>query len=208
MAAMPARDTGLVLEDVSFETEDFLYRTPIKFGGTVLDRATLLNVTVRARAGGGKSVRGFGSMPLGNVWSFPSKVLTYEDTLGAMKALAARIARITAGHREPGHPIEINHALEPEYLRAAEEVSRERALPEPIPKLCTLVVASPFDAAIHDAFGKAHGLNCYRTYGRDFLGHDLSRYLGPEFRGEFLEAHVLPRAKPRMPLYHLSLIHI
>jgi len=203
MAAMPARGADLVLEDVSFETEDFLYRTPIKFGGTVLDRATLLNVTVRARAGGGKTVRGFGSMPLGNVWSFPSKVLTYEDTLGAMKALAARIARITAGHREPGHPIAINHALEPEYLRAAEEVSRERALPEPIPKLCTLVVASPFDAAIHDAFGKAHGLNCYRTYGRDFLGEDLSRYLGPEFRGEFLEAHVLPRAKPRMPLYHL-----
>lgn len=200
---MAARDTDLILDDVTFETEDFLYRTPIKFGGTILDRATLLHVTVRAHTVGGRPARGFGSMPLGNVWSFPSRAMGYEDTLGAMKALAARIARITAGYREPGHPIDLNHALEPEYLRAAEDVSRERSLPEPIPKLAALVVASPFDAAIHDAYGKAHGLNCYRTYGRDFLPHDLSRYLGPEFRGEFLEAHVLPRAKPRMPLYHL-----
>jgi hypothetical protein len=27
------------------------------------------------------------------------------------------------------------------------------------------VVASPFDAAVHDAFGKLHGLHSYRTYG-------------------------------------------
>ncbi len=198
---MAPQDFGLIIEDATFETEDFLYRTPIKFGGTVLDRATLLNATVRARTAGGKPARGFGSMPLGNVWSFPSKSMPYEATLGAMKALAARIARITAGHREPGHPVDINHALEPEYLKAASEVSR--GLAEPIPKLCALVVASPFDAAIHDAFGKAHGLNCCRTYGREFMPHDLSRYLGPEFKGEFLERYVLPLAKPRMPLYHL-----
>ena len=53
--------------------------------------------------------------------------------------------------------------LEPAYFRAADELTAQRQLPEPIPPLATLVVASPFDAAIHDAFGKAHGLNCYRT---------------------------------------------
>ncbi len=200
---MAARGTDIIVEDVSISTEDFLYRTPIKFGGTVLDRATLLNVTVRARTAAGRSARGFGSMPLGNVWSFPSKTLSYDVTLGAMKELAVPIARITAGCREPGHPIDINHLLEPEYLKAASEVSRRSALPEPIPKLCALVVASPFDAAIHDAFGKAHGLNCYRTYGPDFMAHDLSRYLGAEFKGEYLDRYVLPAAKPRMPLYHL-----
>ena len=41
--------------------------------------------------------------------------------------------------------------------------------------LCTMVAASAFDAAIHDAYGKAHGLNCYHTYGPDFLEHDLGR---------------------------------
>src|SRR6516225_7254899 len=100
-------------------------------------------------------------MPLGNVWSFPSKTMAYDVTLGAMKALVDRIARLTVECREVGHPIDLNHVLEPAYLRAAEETSRHLALGEPIPKLCTLVAASAFDAAVHDAFGKAHGLSSY-----------------------------------------------
>jgi L-alanine-DL-glutamate epimerase-like enolase superfamily enzyme len=76
-------------------------------------------------------------------------------------------------------------------------------LTEPIPKLCAMVTASPFDAAVHDAFGKVHGRNCFQTYGRDFLPRDLGHYLGPEYAGEHLEKYVLTKAKPRMPLYHL-----
>ena len=45
------------------------------------------------------------------------------------------------------------------------EVSKELKLEQPIPKSCTLVVGSPFDAAIHDAFGKLHGRSAYQTYG-------------------------------------------
>jgi L-alanine-DL-glutamate epimerase-like enolase superfamily enzyme len=93
--------------------------------------------------------------------------------------------------------------LEPDCFAAAEAVSRELALAEPIPRLCTLVTASPFDAALHDAFGKIHGLNCYRTYGPNFLRSDLGRFLGPEFAGEFLDRYVLPEPVPRLPLYHL-----
>jgi len=183
--------------------EDFRYRTPIKFGGVALDRVTLLNVNCIVEGRDGRAAMGFGSMPLGNVWSFPSRVLSYEDTLGAMKALAERIAKITGGYGETGHPIDIHVALEPEYLKAGEEVAKERKLAEPIPKLCALVAASPFDAAIHDAFGKLHGRNCYLTYGPDLMPHDLGRYLGPEFRGEHLDRYVLKKATPRMPLYHL-----
>jgi hypothetical protein len=53
-------------------------------------------------------------------------------------------------------------------------------LAEPMPQLAALVVASPFDAALHDAFGKIHGLNCYRTYGTDFMAHDLGHWLGAD----------------------------
>jgi L-alanine-DL-glutamate epimerase-like enolase superfamily enzyme len=169
----------------------------------VVDRVTLLNVHCVARAASGRTARGFGSMPLGNVWAFPSRLMSYQTTLGAMKALAERIAKLTAAYREPGHPIDINRALEPEYLKAAAEVTKELNLPEPIPKLATLVTASPFDAALHDAFGKAHSLSCYHTYGPDFLPHDLAHYLGPEFKGQYLDRYVLKGPKPRLPLYHL-----
>jgi len=190
------------VESVRFDYEDYRYRTPIKFGGVALDRATILNVHCAVREAGGKTARGFGSMPLGNIWAWPSK-LPYETTLGAMKELAARIARITGEADVSGHPVDINTALEPEYLKAAAEVARDLKLPEPVPKLATLVTASPFDAAIHDAYGKLHGLSCYRTYGPAFMEHDLARYLLPEFKGEYLERYVLPDPKPSMPLYHL-----
>jgi L-alanine-DL-glutamate epimerase-like enolase superfamily enzyme len=188
---------------VTFAYEDYLYRTPIKFGGVALDRVTLLNVNCTVRSGR-QVARGFGSMPLGNVWSFPSRVLTYDDTLTAMKALVERIARILEDYQGPDHPIDVAHTLEPAYLRAAADVSRERNLAEPIPTLCALVCASPFDAALHDAFGKIHGVSCYDTYGPDFIVHDLGHYLAPEFKGERLDQYVSRKPKPRMPLYHLA----
>jgi L-alanine-DL-glutamate epimerase-like enolase superfamily enzyme len=203
MQGRATKSTDIRIEDISYSYEDFLFRTPIKFGGVALDRATLLNVETTVTAVGGRQARGFGSMPMGNVWSFSSKRLNYDATLGAMKALVEQIAKITCAHKPPGHPIDINHALEPAYLHAARDVGKELALPEPIPKLCTLVAASGFDAAIHDAFGKVHGVNCYRTYGPDFMTFDLGHYLGPRFQGEYLDRYIHTSPKPRMPLYHL-----
>jgi L-alanine-DL-glutamate epimerase-like enolase superfamily enzyme len=203
MIGFTVKPTDIHIDDVSFRFEDHRYRTPIKFGGTAVDRATLVNVDCRVRTVSGRSSAGFGSMPLGNVWAFPSKTLSYEQTLSAMKALVEHIARLHVDYQEAGHPIDITLALEPAFLRAAEEVGLTLKLGEKIPILCTLVAASAFDAALHDAFGKAHGLNCYRTYGPDFLSHDLGHYLGNDFRGESLDHYVRTAPQPRLPLYHL-----
>ena len=64
-----ARKTDIRVEDVSIAYEEYKYRAPIKFGGHVVDRATLLNVNCSVRTGDGRAARGFGSMPLGNIWS-------------------------------------------------------------------------------------------------------------------------------------------
>lgn len=182
------------IESVSTAEESYIYRTPLKFGGTVVDRVTLLNVKVTVRNRAGKVAHGFGSMPLGNVWSYPSKTLTYDQTLAAMRSLAAKVEKITGAFKEYGHPVELNYQLEPEWLKAAGSQ---------IPKLCTLVTCSPFDAAVHDAYGKLYGRSAYHCYTREFLSQDLGRYLGKEFSGEYLETYVQPDPKPRMPLYHL-----
>lgn len=191
------------IDSVDIEEEFHLYRTPIKFGGTEVDRVTLLNVRIGISDRAGKSAEGFGSMPLGNVWSFPSKKLKYNDTLAAMQGLSKRIRAITAAYRDYGHPVELNHHLEPEWLKAAAETSQQMSLAQPIPKLCALTTASPFDAALNDAYGKLHNRSAYRCYSREFLTEDLSRYLGADFKGQYLDQYVLPDPKPRMPLYHL-----
>jgi len=197
------KPTDIGIHDLSFSYADYTYRTPIKFGGTVLDRVTILNVDCVVVAGSGRTAKGFGSMPLSNVWAFPSATMPYEVTLGAMKALADRICKIMLDCKATGHPIDIQVLVEEEWLRSAAEISAELKLDAPIPKLCTLVTASAFDAAVHDAFGKVHGVNCYQTYNPEFMSHDLGHYLGPEFRGESLHQYVSAEPKPRMPLYHL-----
>ena len=200
--AKSGKPTDIRIEDVRISFEDIQYRAPYKFGGVAVDRATLLNVECTVRTRAGKIAKGFGSMPLGNVWAFPSRAMPYDVTLGAMRQLAAKLAPLTAAYKEYGHPIEINTALEPEYLKAAVTVSAERQLAAPIPKLCTLVTASAIDGAIHDAFGKAHSRNCYQTYGPDLLGPDLSAFLGSAFRGERLDKYLLKQPRPAVNLYH------
>jgi L-alanine-DL-glutamate epimerase-like enolase superfamily enzyme len=189
----------LQLRDVRLAFEDIRYRAPIKFGGVVLDRATLLNVECDLESASGRRATGFGSMPLGNVWAWPSKALTYEDTLSAMKRLAADVANLYRSSGEIVHPIETAVCLEADIFSAARRIS----VNEPMPRLAALVAASPFDAALHDGFGKLHGRNCYEIYGSDLLPYDLGRWLGPDFAGLPLSQFVRTEPRVTMPVYHL-----
>jgi len=194
---------GVRIKDVSFEYEDFRYRTPIKFGGVALDRVTLLNVNMTVERANGTVSRGFGSMPLGNVWAWPSKVMSYEQTLAAMKKLAEYILLWGQQSIPPGHPIILGHELEGSILDHLGDYGFAIDVPERIPPLAALVVVSPFDAALHDAYGKAIGVNCYHTYGPPFFDDDLGDYLGAEFKGEKLVNYIRREPQPTMPLYHL-----
>jgi L-alanine-DL-glutamate epimerase-like enolase superfamily enzyme len=170
----------------------------MKFRAAVVDRVTILNVEVECQAHG-EIVQGFGSMPLGNVWSFPSTQLSFDQTLSAMRQLSEDLRALIESSGAEGHPIEINHQLEPQYLAAAAAIR----LSEPIPPLCTLVVASAFDAAIHDTYGKAHEVSSYKTYGPDHLSHDLARYLDARFKGEYPSDYISPTPASTLYLYHL-----
>ena len=199
-AISTSRPTDIQIVDVSHQFEEFRYRTPYQFGGRLVDRVTLLNVDCRVRTSGGREAWGFGSMTLGNAWAFPAA--THDAGLGAMKALADELRPLTAACDERGHPIDLFRTLEPAYLSAARALSAARGLPVPMPKLCTLVVASAFDAAIHDAYGKAFGVSCYETYGPSFMRGDLARDLGPDFKGEYLDRYVPVEPRPTMPVFH------
>ncbi|MEO2089249.1 MAG: mandelate racemase/muconate lactonizing enzyme family protein [Gemmataceae bacterium] len=196
-------DTDVRIKDVAFSYEDFRYRTPIKFGGVALDKVTLLNVTMTVETVGGTVARGFGSMPLGNVWAWPSKELGYADTLAGMKQVAVACRGMYTDYRTADHPIAIGSQLEHTVAGDPDTLTRSLNLPGVIPRLAILVVTSAFDAALHDAYGKAHGVNCYHTYGPPFYTDDLSVDLGPEFKGERLEQYISKEPRASLPLYHL-----
>ena len=199
------RSSDMQVANVRIGFSDLAYRCPIKFGGRSVDRGTNLTVAVRVITRAGREADGWGAMPLGNIWSFPSDRLDYDGTLGIMKDLARRLGKGLPGLAGAAmlDPLDFGVLLEERAFALAEEIARDRHLPVPVPRLCALVVASPFDAAMHDAFGKAAGRSVYHCYGPEFIRHDLAHYLDSDFAGQYLDRYVSLRPKARIPLYHL-----
>src|SRR5262245_42172673 len=173
------KPTDIRLLEVAAETELIAFRTPIKFGGRVVTEAVLFNVTVQAETRSGRRGTGLGSMPIGNVWGGPSKVTSTEQSLAAMEELSHRLVKVAAAYKGTGHPLEITHEIAASYQATADAVARDQKLSEPYPRLAQLVAASPIEAAIHDAQGKALGQNSYNLLGPEFVSHDLATYLTP-----------------------------
>ncbi len=198
-----SKSTDIRLLAVEASTATVAYRTPIKFGGRVVDSAVILDVSVEVESRAGRRGRGLGSTPLGNVWAWPSNELAPIQTCAAMAALADLLIADANRHRTLGDPLEITHELAEAHPRRAAEVAASLGLTEPMPRLAQLVSASPIEAAVHDAFGHVHGQNSYNLLGPDWINADLGHYLTADFAGEFLDRYTLRQPKPRMPLYHL-----
>jgi len=195
--------TDIRLVQATATTERFDYRTPIKFGGRVVNDVVLLHVSVLAETRDGRRATGQGSMPMSNVWGWPSKVVGNDQALQGMIDFGMRMVQQANRCELVGDPLQITHVLADEYAGVATELERERNLGEVMPRLAQLVAASPLEAAIHDAFGKALGQNSYNVLGPEFINQDLAAYLTDEFAGEYLDRYTLRQPKPLMPLYHL-----
>lgn len=198
-----SKPTDIRIKAAESSTQQIDYRTPIKFGGRVVVDVELLNVSLTVETNDGRRADGFGSMPLGNVWAWPSAAVSTQDSLSAMRQLGHRMTEVASSYNGVGHPLEITHDLSQSYQSIADEVAQELGVAEAVPKLAQLVCASPLEAAIHDAYGKALGQNSYNVLGREYAAADLSAYLSDEFAGEFLDQYTLRAPKPSMPLYHL-----
>jgi len=197
-----SKATDIRLLKVTSETEQFSYRSPIKFGGRVVTDVVLLHVTAEVETRDGRRGRGFGSMPVGNIWGWPGDTVSADDTLAAMVELGLRLARDANDYSGVGHPLEITHDLSGSYQSTADEITAAANI-GPMPRLAQLVSASPLEAAIHDAFGKTLGENSYNLLSAEFANCDLSSYLTGEFAGEYLDKYTLRTPKASMPIYHL-----
>ena len=141
-------------------------------------------------------------MPLGNVWSFPSREMPYSGTLFAMKSLAERIAKITSGHKEFGHPIDINVSAGTGISESGggnlETAGDRRADPE------TLHVG-------HRERVRRRDPRRLRQDSQSELLSDIRPrpvaarsvdYLNADFQGEYLDRYILPKPKPRIAMFH------
>ncbi len=200
-----ATDVRILALEVSF-----IYKTrraQLKFGGSVKGPSGRsgagLNVTALVETRDGRRAVGRGSMVLGAAWSWPSQVVPSFMVTDFMRNLAVRYGGELRKRDEYGHPME--HALETEelLLELATEMVEQYAPGEAMPRMCALVVGAAFDAALHDAFGLALGLDAYATLGPEHMSWDLSRYLGAAFKGRYPADYVKSRYDATIPVFHL-----
>lgn len=197
------KPTDIRILSTATQSQFYKLRTPMKFGGRVITELTVLEVTAAVETRSGQRAEGHGSMPVGNAWGWPSQLCSSDQTLAAMVALGQQLADQAGHYPEYGHPLEITCDLAREQPATANAVVTAAGLKEPMPRLAQLVAASPLEAALHDAYGKALGQNSYNVLGSEFANRDLSAYLSEEFRGEYLDRYTLRTPKASLPLYHL-----
>ena len=191
------------IKQISPSEERFQYRSPMKFGGRVVEDVVVYHVDCWLENDSGQTVQGHGSMTMGNIWAWPTQDLPADQTLKILVELANRINRAAENLDWFSHPMHLMHEFESSYREIAKTLGEDEKISETIPHLASLVAASPLDAAIHDAFGKSFGLNSFQTLGPQFLPDDLSCFLDDQFAGHYLSDYVREKPQPGLPLYHL-----
>ncbi len=186
---------------ISFEPCPF--RMPLKFGGRVMSESQLINVEVTVESRSGQHATGFGSMPVGNVWAWPSSLVEPKQAEKAMCLFAEEAVSLVNDFPESDHAVDIVYHISAEYTHLGKSIAHRLGLPEAVPPLAQLVAASPVDAALHDAYGRVNRVNSYNALSAEYMNCDLSHYLDDQFEGEYLDQYTLREPKPRMPLYHL-----
>ena len=195
--------TDLRICELSSSISQFDYRAPIKFGGRVVTSVDVLDVECTVELENGRRGTGRGSMTMGNAWAWPSSVASADETLAAVESLAQKHLDRVRDLNVTGHPLEVCHLAAKLLPELAPEVAETAGISEPVPKLAQLLAASPLEAAIFDAHGKALETSSYHVLGKDYVSSDLSSYLGADFAGLYLDQFVSKHPQEKMPLYHL-----
>ena len=183
-------------------------RVPLKFGAQVLDSVTCARVRVTIEGKDGNTAEGWGETPLAVAWVWPS-TLDYEIRHQALKDFTVRIAESLDSFEESGHPMEIGHAFISNDLETLRhDFNAERPEEEPLPHLAALVCFSLFDIAIHDAYGRLHGIPTYQTYNAEYMSRDLSTYLDSaednvDFSGLYPDSFLVAEPDTKLPVWHL-----
>ena len=186
-------------------------RVPLKFGTEALTSVTCARVRIRVESRDGRIADGWGETPLSVQWVWP-RTSSYAERHEALRDFCISLAGAWTRFGEYGHPLELGtdfttHVL-PD-LRARANDRRQGSPGGPLPTLAALVCGSPFDLALHDAYGVLHECPTYATYGPEFLNRDLAAFLEPlpgttlPFTGRYPADFLRPQRLDRLKAWHL-----
>lgn len=196
-------DTDIRIVDIVPEFTELKLRTPLKFGRSIVNCITSATVKVIAENRRNISKTGYGNILLSDGWAFPSSVISHEIRDAALRKAVIYACECIKGCKSFMHPFDFFHILKLESNNIGKKINEELELPEQIPYLALMMCISPVDASIHDAFGNVNGICSYEGYGRDFTDHDLSYYIGTDFKGKYMSDYLKHEYSNAMPIFHL-----
>lgn len=169
-------------------------RLPLKFGAETVDSITCARVRIEI-SDGVRSATGIGETPISVAWGWPSKTLGFAYREERMLDFCRRNTEKWRGAQFDGHAIEFGRDF---FETSLFEKESE------LPRLAQLICGSAPDIALHDAFGRIHGLPTYKTYNARFMRHDLAWFYGDEsFSGKYPEDFFVKNPPDRLPVWHL-----
>lgn len=204
-----ARSTDIRIRGVELYYLPVETRVPLKFGTETLTSVTCARARVVVEDRQGRLASGWGETPLSVQWVWPS-MMGYAARHAALLDFTEQIAAAWADFAEFGHPMEIGHAFQERVLPTLLAGFNRNCQPDEVmPLLAGLVCCSPFDLALHDAYGNVVSKPVYETYNAEFMSRDLSYYLEPAADSEFSFAGKYPsdffaaERASTLPVWHL-----
>ncbi len=197
-----ARKSDIAVEAMEIILEPQTARTPLKFGGVVVEKLPFCKIRVTVENGCHDVAEGWGGIFMMDQWGWPAPDVSHEEKQAVMEDVLDAYIHLVATHAGMFHPIDLFMELEDDLARINDRVCEEHGVATKQPFLGALVCVSAVDAALHDAFGNVNGIDSYEGYGPHWMD-DLSKWLGPDFEGEYVEQYILDRYKPKVPIFHL-----
>ncbi len=196
--------TDIRVIEANTEHRSFRFRTPLELSTGKITEISQVRAAVRVADRGGRSAAGYGTIFLGDLWAWPSGRVHSPQRVAAMQALCDLLATGLPTVAEYAHPMQVGTALLGDYLhRCSAEVTRARSLPEPISHLAAAVCLSPLDAAIHDAFGRLHGISAYDALDRRFLPVMLDKWFGTSAANRHISEFFHDPPLPKVAGWHV-----
>ncbi len=184
-------------------------RVPLKFGSETLNSVTCARVRVSVEDRSGRKAEGWGETPLSVPWVWPSPMPHRTRDL-ALRDFCEQLASQWSEFCIYGHPMEIGYQFQERILPTLlAGFNRDCTPEERIPLLAGLVCCSPFDIALHDAYGNLHQRPIYDCYTAEFMNHDLSYFLeadegeGVDFKGKYPADFMNSKTPDSLSVWHL-----
>nr|MCU0709030.1 hypothetical protein [Pirellula sp.] len=141
-----SKNTKVSVVEAESEKFPFAYRSPLKFGGRVVNDVTVFRATITLEdKGKKKTAHGIGEMTMGTAWAWPSTQMSPEQVLRTILVLAERITAAATKLDPASHPLHLAAQLKPIAKQLASELATAMKLGEPIPDLAIALATSPID---------------------------------------------------------------